>query len=159
MGIGNFVRRVKDALAAQEEESAPDRKVTAIRLATAAVLLEVAHADSKLEKAEVDRIIDHLEKTFGLGEAETRELMDAAEEIRARSIDHWHLTNVIRTNTTLAARIEIVKTMFRIVWSDGFFHQYEDYLVRKLSDLLGVEHHVMIEAKLAVKEELGRREE
>lgn len=150
---------MKDALAAPGEEDGPDRREQAIRLATAAVLLEVAHADSKLEDVEVKRIIDYLERTFSLDESQTQDLMSAAEEIRARTIDHWHLTNLIKTSTTLPERIEIVKTMFRIVFSDGFFNQYEDYLVRKLSDLLGVEHHVMIDAKLEVKAEMGLKVE
>ena len=50
---------------------------------------------------------------------------------------------------SLEDRIDIVKTMWRIVYSDGRLTDYENYLVRKLSDLLGLEHHVMIDAKVA----------
>ncbi|HEX8153096.1 MAG TPA: TerB family tellurite resistance protein, partial [Thermoanaerobaculia bacterium] len=65
------------------------------------------------------------------------------------------LTNFIRKNASLQDRIEIVKTMWRIVYSDNRLTDYENYLVRKLADLLGIEHHVMIEAKVAVLNERG----
>jgi len=51
--------------------------------------------------------------------------------------------------------IEIVKAMWRIVYADRKLTDYENYLVRKLADLLGLEHHVMIDAKVAVLRELG----
>ena len=46
--------------------------------------------------------------------------------------------------------------MWRMVYSDGRLTDYESYLVRKLADLLGLEHHVMIDAKVAVLDERGR---
>jgi uncharacterized tellurite resistance protein B-like protein len=46
--------------------------------------------------------------------------------------------------------------MWRLVYSDGTLTDYEGYLVRKLADLLGLEHHVMIDAKSAVLREMGR---
>jgi uncharacterized tellurite resistance protein B-like protein len=48
-----------------------------------------------------------------------------------------------------------VRTMWRMVYSDRKLTDYENYLVRKLADLMGLEHHVMIEAKVGVLRELG----
>lgn len=135
------------------EQQAADRQ-KAIRLATAAILLEVAYADSSLSVAEEQKLVAHLREVFQLDEGAARELLETADELRDRSIDHWNVTNTVRKNTSLAERIDIVKTMWRIVYSDGQMHQYENYLVRKLADLLGLEHHVMIEAKLSVQAEL-----
>jgi len=69
--------------------------------------------------------------------------------------DHFALTSLIRKNLSLQERIEIVRTMWRMVYSDGKLTDYENYLVRKLADLLGIEHHRMIEAKVAVLRERG----
>ncbi|MCU1246415.1 MAG: hypothetical protein JWN02_2325, partial [Acidobacteria bacterium] len=61
----------------------------------------------------------------------------------------------IRKTATLDERIEMVKTMWRLVYSDGRLSDYENYIVRKLAGLLGLEHHVMIDAKMAVLAERG----
>ena len=87
--------------------------------------------------------------------AEARELMKTADEVRAHTIDHFALTNYIRRNAPLEERLDIVKTMWRVAYSDGRLTDYENYLVRKLADLLGLEHHVMIDAKVSVLRELG----
>jgi len=127
-----------------------------LRLATAAVLLDIAYADGSFSPSEDGDIVGYLKQAFALDEESVRELIKAAEEIRAQTIDHFALTNYLRRNTPLPDRIEIVKTMWRVVYSDGRLTDYEHYLVRKLADLLGIEHHVMIEAKVAVLDERRR---
>jgi uncharacterized tellurite resistance protein B-like protein len=127
-----------------------------LRLATAAILLDIAYADGTFTPSEDGDLVGYLKRAFALGEEAARELVNAAEEIRRRTIDHFSLTNLIRKNSSLSERIEIVKTMWRMAYSDGKLTDYENYLVRKLADLLGLEHHVMIDAKVAVLEEMGR---
>jgi uncharacterized tellurite resistance protein B-like protein len=123
-------------------------------LATAAVLLEIAYADGTFSPAEDGNVAQFLASRFALTQDDTRSLMEAADEIRKKTVDHFALTHYIRKNTPLEERIEIVKTMWRLVYSDGKLTDYEGYLVRKLADLLGLEHHVMIDAKSAVLREM-----
>jgi len=126
-----------------------------LRLATAAVLLEIAHADGEFSPAEDGDVVGFLKRAFELSDDDARVLIEEAEELRNRTIDHFALTNYIRKNSSLDQRREVVKTMWRIVYSDRKLTDYENYLVRKLADLLGLEHHVMIEAKVAILRELG----
>lgn len=133
----------------------PAKRQDPLRLATAAVLLEIAFADGAFNPAEDGDVAGYLKRAFRLGDDEARELINAASEIRGRTIDHFALTNFIRRNATLDDRVDMVKTMWRMAYADGKLTDYENYLVRKLADLLGLEHHVMIGAKVAVLEELG----
>ncbi len=151
MVIARLLGLVKESISAPKETAAGKHE-DGIRIATAAVLLDIANADSTVSEEEERQIVGHLEKVFNLEEPVVRELLDAANDIRDRTIDHWHMTNQIRKSTTIEERKEIVRTMWRIVFADGYFHQYENYLVRKLSDLLGLEHSVMIDLKMEVKE-------
>ena len=125
-------------------------------LATAGVLLDIAYADGELTLTEDGNVAGFLAERFALSPDDARELMEAADEIRRKTVDHFALTHYIRKNTPLHDRIEIVKTMWRLVYSDGKLTEYESYLVRKLADLIGLEHHVMIDAKSAVLREIGR---
>ena len=45
--------------------------------------------------------------------------------------------------------------MWRVVYADGTLHHHEEYLVRRLSDLLRVPHRVMIATKLEILQEIG----
>lgn len=142
-------------LTGRTSEVQPQQQHDPLRLATAAVLLDIAYADGTFTPAEDGNVVSFLTERFALAPEDAKELMEAAEEIRRRTVDHFALTHYIRKNSPLAERIEIVKTMWRLALSDGTLSDYEGYLVRKLADLLGLEHHVMIDAKSAVLRELG----
>jgi uncharacterized tellurite resistance protein B-like protein len=135
--------------------AAPQQQQDPLHLATAAVLLEIAHADGEFTPAEDGNIVGFLTNAFALTAESAQELVQEAAELRSRTIDHFSLTNFIRKNSSLAERIDIVKTMWRIVYSDRKLTDYENYLVRKLADLLGLEHRVMIDAKMEILQELG----
>lgn len=137
-----------------DPQDAP-RNLDPLRLATAAVLLDIGYADGTLSSDEVADLVEHLKQAFSLDDAMARELIASAEEVRSQTIDHFALTNFIRHSAPLPDRIAIVKTMWRMVYSDRRLSDYENYLVRKLADLLGIEHHVMIEAKVSVLRDLG----
>lgn len=125
-----------------------------VQLATAAILLELAHADQHFSEREEAQLVASLKETFSLSDEVARSIIDSAEESRGRTIDHWSFTNAIRQHTNRDQRMEIVRVMWRMALADGRLHDYEEYLVRKISDLLGVQHHEMIEAKLSVRKEL-----
>jgi uncharacterized tellurite resistance protein B-like protein len=143
-------------LSGKTSEVQPRQQHDPLRLATAAVLLDIAYADGQFTPAEDGNVVGFLTRRFELSADDARELVEAADEIRRKTVDHFALTHYIRKNAPLQERIDIVKTMWHLVYSDGHVAEYEGYLVRKLADLLGLEHHVMIDAKSAVLRELGR---
>lgn len=150
MSFSKLVQRFKGGI-----NAAPQQQQNPLHLATAAVLLEIAYADGAFSPAEDGDVVGFLQRAFSLSGAGAQEIVRAAEELRNKTIDHFALTHYIRQNATLAERIDIVKTMWRIVYADRKLTDYENYLVRKLADLLGLEHRVMIDAKVDVLRELG----
>jgi uncharacterized tellurite resistance protein B-like protein len=150
------IARILDRLTGNASEVQPRNQYDPLRLATAAVLLDTAYADGSFTPAEDGDVTGFLSRKFQLSEDDTKELLEAADEMRRKMVDHFALTNYIRKNAPLQERIDMVKTMWRIVYSDGTLTDYEGYLVRKIADLLGLEHHVMIDAKSAVLREMGR---
>jgi uncharacterized tellurite resistance protein B-like protein len=152
MSFAKLMQRFKGGVLAGDR---PPQQQDPLKLATAAVLLDIGYADGTLTREEDEDLLTYLKRAFALDDPMAQELVKAAAEIRAQTIDHFALTHFIRRNSPLNDRIEIVKTMWRMAYADGRLTDYENYLVRKLADLLGLEHHVMIEAKVSVLQELG----
>ena len=153
MSIRKLSQMFEKAFASRESGEAPDERK--LQTATAGLLLEIALADDSISPEEESTLLTYLTRSFGIGEADARVLVSDAHEMRKSSIDHWALTRDLRQNFSLERRREIVRSMWRVVFSDGSLHHYETHLVRKLADLLGLEHHIMIDEKLAVMAELG----
>ena len=132
---------------AGEKESESERE-DRVRIATAVVLLETAHADEEFDETEQNRIMDMLGERFGLDEGSVHELLKAADEHRVRSIDIWHYTELINNNFTMDEKLGVIDMIWQVIYADGRLDKYEDYLVHKLSRVLHIPHDKMIEAKL-----------
>ncbi|HVE73112.1 MAG TPA: TerB family tellurite resistance protein [Thermoanaerobaculia bacterium] len=150
------IAKILDMMTGRTSEVQSRQQHDPLPLATAAVMLDIAYADGNFSPTEGTNVVSFLSQQFKLSPDDTHELVEAADEIRKNSVDHFALTHYIRKNSPLADRIEMVKAMWRLVYHDDTLTDMEGYLVRKLADLLGLEHHVMIDAKSAVLRELGK---
>lgn len=121
-----------------------------IRIATCAILLEMANIDDEFSASEKEDIISILKKNYNLSEENATELVKATEEELKSSIDLWRFTNLINQNYTLEEKIEIIETVWKVAYADGKLDKHEDYLVHKLANLLRLTHKQLIDAKLKV---------
>ena len=58
----------------------------------------------------------------------------------------------INSGFTREQKLALIEQMWRVAYADGDLDKYEEYTIRKLSDLLYVEHHEFIRAKLRAME-------
>jgi uncharacterized tellurite resistance protein B-like protein len=140
-----FGKSVVERSADKEEEAFHD-----IRIATCALLLEMANIDNKFSESERERIIHVLKKDFELSDGHATALIEAADEELNRSIDLWQFTNLINQNYSEGEKLQIIETIWKIVYADGRLDKHEDYLVHKLAKLLRLTHKQLIDAKLKV---------
>ena len=116
----------------------------ALRLAVAALLIEVAHLDHEVtaeEKAAVDLAVrGHM----GLSGETVAELLQCAERERADSTDYYQFTSLINGEYDAARKVEL---MWRIAYADDALHRYEEHLIRKIAELLYVPHRAFIATK------------
>ncbi len=118
-----------------------------LRLATAALLIEMTRADfsvTDLERAAVDRL---LREHFGLDDAETREIVELAELEVKTSASLFQFTHLIDKHFALEQKIAIVELMWRVAYSDENKDHHEEHLVRKVAELLHVPHSAFIRAR------------
>ncbi|UCC81288.1 MAG: TerB family tellurite resistance protein [Candidatus Zixiibacteriota bacterium] len=124
---------------------------TKTRVATCAVLVEMANADDEFTKDERDHIIEVLKDRFDLSQDEAHELIEIAEEELQGSIDIYGFTKTIKQNYSEKERIRVLEEIWKLVYTDGELSGHEDSLAHKLSFLLGLTHKQMIDAKLKAK--------
>lgn len=120
------------------------------RIATCALLLEMANIDGKFSDSERDSIIRILKDHYQLSGEHANALIQAAEDELKRSIDLWQFAKLINQNYSKEEKIEIIETVWQVVYTDGKLDKHEDYLVHKLANLLRLNHKQLIEAKLKV---------
>ncbi len=121
-----------------------------VRVATCALFVEMARIDDKFTAAEVNTIISILQEKYGLSKEHADALMAEADQELTDSVDLWQFARLINENYSVAEKIEIIETLWRMVYVDGKMDQYEHYLMNKLKNLLRLSHEQLISAKLKV---------
>lgn len=121
-----------------------------VRVATCALLLEMAYIDGEFSDSEKEKIIQTLREVHGLSEEAVAELLKAAKEELKGSIDLWRFTNLINQNYSPEEKIQIIEMVWRLAYADGTLDKHEDYLLHKMANLLRLTHKQLIDAKLKV---------
>ena len=133
-----------------------DRAGHGLQLATAALLIEMSRADFHVSEAEEAALTGLLGRHFDLTEAETRELIELAGlEVKA-SASLYQFTDLIDKHFSPEQKRQVLELLWRLAFADGHKDKYEEYLVRKVADLLHLSHRDFIQTRLKVEAELAR---
>ena len=127
-------------------------------LATAVLLVEAMRADQGMDTGERAAVTQLLQDRLGMGEADVRELVAAAEERSLHGNDFFSFTSVLNERLAHPQKIEIVELMWRVAYVDGSADAGESHIISKLAGLLHVTHGEYIAAKLRAKVSAGSQE-
>ena len=121
-----------------------------VRVAICALFVEISRIDEKFTQEEMDTLLSILKEKYGLSPDHADALIAEAEKELKESVDLWQFARLINENYSNEEKMEIIETLWRIVYVDGKMDQYEHYLMNKLKNLLRLSHNQLIDAKLKV---------
>ncbi len=136
--------------AAPDHADQPDR----LQVASCAILLEMAYADHHLDPREEELTLELLRSRFNLDAEALRLLMNEARKARRESSDLFQFAREINASFGLEEKLELMETLWRIVYVDGILDKYEDALARQLAALLHISPRQAIDLKLRVLNEI-----
>ena len=142
-GLRHFIADVISPTA-QETRSFDD---TGYRLAAAALLIHVISLDGEPSEVEKRKLHSLLESRFGLDPGTADQLIAAATLVEGEAVDLYHFTSVIMRSVDEEGRLRIVEMMWELVYVDGEVSEFEDNVVWRAADLLGVSSRDRIELK------------
>jgi len=148
--LANLKRFFKKDAADAAENGSVDREYK-LRVATCALFLEMARIDEEFTAEEMETILGILKDKYGLSGEEADALIAEADRELEESVDLWQFARLINANYSLDEKIEIIETLWHMVFVDGKMDQHEHYLMNKLKNLLRLSQSQLIDAKLKVK--------
>lgn len=121
------------------------------QLAVAALLIEVALADHQFSEQELTALSHSLERKYSLSIDETAELISLAKSESNHATSLHQFTQIVNQHCDNSEKFNLVKAMWEMAFADGNLDKYEDYLIRKVTDLIYLPHAEFIRAKSQVK--------
>ena len=120
---------------------------TDYRLAATALLVHVISLDGAPTEVEKRKLHSVLESRFKLDPGTADQLIAAATLVEGEAVDLYHFTSVIMRAVDEEGRLRIVEMMWELVYADGQVTEFEDNVVWRAADLLGVSSRDRIELK------------
>lgn len=120
---------------------------TGYRLAATALMIHVISLDGEPSAVEKDKLHSLIETRFGLDPGTADRLIAAATLVEGEAVDLYHFTSVIMRAVDEPGRIRIVEMMWELVFADGKVSEFEENVVWRAADLLGVSSRDRIELK------------
>ena len=121
-----------------------------LKLATAALLIEIMQQDGDTKGEEIIAIKSALKTKFDLSGSETDELFVLAHAEAKEAVDLYQFTSLINQHFTVAKKIKVIEYLWVIAYADNHLDSHEEHIVRRVADLLHITHQNFIKSKLKV---------
>lgn len=126
---------------------------TGYRMAATALLIHVISLDGAPSSAEKNKLHNLIETRFGLDTGTADRLIAAATLVEGEAVDLYHFTSVLMRSVDEEGRLRIVEMMWELVYADGVVSEFEENVVWRAADLLGISSRDRINLKRRVADE------
>lgn len=117
------------------------------RLSAAALMVHVATLDHELDPQDRTRLRELLKARFALDDSLTEELIDAAVEADREAVDFYHFTHTLMRTLDEEGRKRIILMMWQMAYADREVTEFEDNVMWRVADLLGISTRERIELR------------
>ena len=121
------------------------------RLATAALLISVISVDDEEHPAEFRRLRAVLADAYGLTPEETEELIAAARQSEEDAVDLYAFTARLKRALDEDGRRAVIGMMWEIVYADGTVSEFEENMIWRVAELLGISSRDRLALKRSVE--------
>jgi uncharacterized tellurite resistance protein B-like protein len=131
-----FIKSFVTELASGDKH--PDLDGDDFRIATAALLIHAATIDGKISGAEREKLASLLKQRFELDDAAAGELIEQGTLADEQAVDLYRFTRLLNGSMDDNERLRMIEMMWTMAYADGANSDYEDHLIWRVADLLGV---------------------
>ncbi len=142
-------------LAPDADKAATPRAIDR-NLAAAALMVHVIAADGTIDPEEEERLRLILHTHYNLDRKEADALATEARATHDEAVDLYAFTSVLKREMNDDDRMLLVEDLWEMVYADGELHEFEDNVVWRVAELLGVQTQQRILLKQRVKERHGQ---
>ena len=149
-----MIDRLLDLLAGRGERTS-EKPADDLPLAVAALLIELARMDDKVNAVERRTIEQLLVRMFSLDARSVQSLVERADQEMQRSAQYFPFTQQICRHASADMRVQIIEMLWTVAYSDGALDPDEDALIRQVAGLIQVSDRERGAARKAALEKLA----
>lgn len=119
-----------------------------LQILAAALMVEVAKADNQFTEQEMETILRLVCEEYDLSSEAARELLNSATREADKSSSLYELAREVDLNLNYAEKRQLLSNLWKVAYADQDKHKYEEYIIRKLADLLHLSHRDFVQTRM-----------
>ena len=131
-----------------------ESSVDLTRKVSIVLMIEVALSDGNFDESERVQLVSTLTKNWKLARSVVNELINLAEQQQDLSVSLFEHTCVINQHFSREEKVRLIDCLWEIAFADGRADHFEENTIRKIADLIYVEHKDFIKSKIRVRDHL-----
>ena len=149
-----MINKIKDLIGnfSKTEELNEEPDLSTLNSACAALLVEIAFADKDFEEREKQSLKESLIQTYDIEESAVQEIIDDAKQAVNESTSLYAYTRIVNDEFEYNDKLDLLRNLWKVAYSDGNLDKYEEHLIRKISDLIHISHSDYINIKLEIRD-------
>lgn len=128
----------------------PDRHQLAV--AATALMVQLARIDNNEDQRELSTIVDCAIKAHGVTRDEARAILDDALDNADDSTSLYEFTGVLNEQLSQDAKQTVLESIWRVAFADGRIDKYEEHLIRRMAELLHLNHREYMQARFRAEQ-------
>lgn len=146
-----MIESLKKLFAAPEaERQKPDSHQLAV--AATALMVQVSRVDQHEDELELQAILDGAVKAQHFPKAEAEQILQDALSKADHATSLYEFTGQINDYLDQEHKQELLENIWRVAFADGRIDKYEEQLIRRIADLLHLNHREFMQARLRAQE-------
>jgi len=138
-----------------EEDDEHHHSAHKLQLASAALMIELSKSDQEIDETETAKLVQILKERFELEQDDLDELITLAEEEVREATSLYQFTSLMNEHFNYGEKVQLVMNMWEVAFADGKIDRYEEHLIRKVAELLYLDHKDFILSKQRAREASG----
>ena len=128
-----------------------------VLISAISLMIEVSLADEIMDISEIETLKKVLLEEFDVSETSLDILISDAKNNQSSSTSLYEFTRRINDEYEFNEKKNLILSMWKIAYADGNIDKYEEYVIRKVSDLIYISHTDFIESKHKARGEYENR--
>ena len=145
--LKSFVNLVHNLLQNDSESMSEEREK---QLAIYGILYEAARSDQSVAAEEEDKIREIMERYFQIDDTEFEDIRQQAQRLHLENADMYQITREVKQILSREERLTLLEELWEVAYADGRIDPHELAIIRRLADLIGLNHKEFIDSRLKV---------
>lgn len=117
------------------------------RVAAVALMVHLAEADGILDEPERKRLQRLVEERYALDPSTARQMIAQASAEEREAVDLFQFTHILKRRLDEKGRQAVVEQLWEIAYADGQAHEFEENIIWRVAELLGVSSRERVELR------------